>query len=206
MFPTTTNDALSARSGDITDDGERVVISASYPALVRQKVKPFRQYLTDDGEASGSNSFAVNGAVTNAEFYIAAHEEDDRYITSLNFIVGYASTGKPYQFGKSPALTNGVRLHYTTKGGQYDIHDGIKSNQDMFRLSFSQIPTAWEVRHVNANNDYGYFISMDLTRMGLPFGIKLDAGSTQKLIITIRDDVTVVDSFDCIAYGFNRFK
>ena len=190
----------------VSPDGELCSIVAPYPPLTEQKVQPFRQYLTADGLASGSNDMGVDGSVTNAEFWIPSHGINDRYITSLNFIVGYGTAGKPYLWADVAALTNGSRLYYINRHGEHDIHEGIKSNQDMFRLSFSAIPTAWEVRHVNANNDFGYFISMDITRMGLPFGIKLDRGSTQRLVMSIRDNAADADSFNCIAYGFERFK
>ena len=194
-------------TADVTQDRELLVINAAYPPFAEQKVQPFRQYLTADGTATGSNNMSVDGSGTNVEFFIPAAQENDRYITSLNFIVGYASTGQPHEWADGTALTNGTRLYYSNRAGEHDIHDGIKSNQDLFRLSFSPIPTGWEVRHVNAANDYGYFISTDLSRMGLPFGIKLDAGSNQKLVLLVRDNVgTAAASFNCIAYGFERFE
>jgi hypothetical protein len=195
------------RAAAVNEDQELCTISASHPPFAPQKVRPLRQYLTTDGTSTGSNDMGIDGSATNVDFWIPAHESNDRYITSLNFIVGYGVSGQPNQWADGTALTNGSRLFYTSAAGENDIHDGIKSNQDMFRLSFSPIPTAWEVRHVNANNDYGYFISMDLTRMGLPYGVKLDQGTTQKLIMRIRDNAgTDADTFDVIAYGFDRFK
>ena len=194
-------------SATVTRDQELCVITAPYPPLVDQKVQPFRQYLTDDGLPDGSNDMGVDGSVTNVDYYIPAKASEDRYITSLNFIVGYGTSGQPNEWADGLALTNGSKIFYTSQRGEVEIHEGVKSNQDMFRLSFSPIPTGWEVRHVNATNDFGYFISMDLTKMGLPFGIKLDKGSSQKLIIRIRDNAgTDADSFNCIAYGFDRFE
>jgi hypothetical protein len=195
------------KSAGVTDDQEVCVIPTSYPPLTRQKVQPFRQYLTDDGTAAGSNDMAVDGSSTNVDFYVPASPTDDRYITSLNFLVAYGASGKPYLWADGAELTNGTRLFYDHHHSEIDIHDGIKTNQDLFRLSFSPIPVGWEIRHVNDLNDYGYFISMDLTRMGLPFGIKLDAGSNQKLTCTVRDNAgTDADTFNVICYGFDRFK
>ena len=190
----------------VTDDQEVCTIAAPYPPLVIQKVQPFRQYLTDDGLAAGTNDMGVDGSSTNVDYYIPAKAEEDRYITTLSFIIGYGGTSKPYLWADVAALTNGCRLFYVSQRGEVDIHDGIKTNQDFFRLSFGLIPTAWEVRHVNALNDYGYFITMDLTKLGLPFGVKLDRGSSQRLSMRIRDDATDADSLNCIAYGFDRFK
>lgn len=178
-----------------------------YPPLIQQKVKPFRQYITDDGTTSGSNDMGIDGSTTNQEFYIEADQFNDRYITSLNFIIGYGNSAQPYQFADGAALTNGIRIYYSTVTGDVDIHDGVKTNQDFFRLSFDMIPANWEVRGVNANNDYGYFINSNLQNMGLGTGIKLDRGTKQRLRVVIRDNVGAnADSLNCIAYGFERFE
>lgn len=191
----------------VTQDQELSVISAPYPPLSIQKVQPFRQYLTVDGLENGTNDMSVDGSITPVDYFIPAKPTEDRYITTLNFIIGYGTSGQPNEWADGTALTNGTRLFYTSQRGEVNVHEGIKSNQDFFRLSFSPVPTAWEVRHVNATNDFGYFITMDLTKLGLPFGIKLDRESNQKLILRIRDNVSLdADSFDCIAYGFDRFE
>lgn len=191
----------------VTKDQELCVIGAPYPPLVQQKVEPFRQYLTDDGLANGTNNMAVDGSVTNIDYYIKSKPTEDRYITTLNFIVAYGSSGAPYLWANGAALINGMRLFYESQRGEVDIHNAIKSNQDLFRLGFAPIPAGWEVRHVNANNDYGYFITFDMTKLGLPFGIKLDRGSNQRLVMTVRDNAgTSAIAFDCIAYGFDRFE
>ena len=40
-----------------------------------------------------------------------------------------------------------------------------------------------------------------------PYGVKLDKGSSQKLAFTIKDNVgTAADTFNAIAYGFDRFE
>lgn len=196
----------TGREAVISTDGELRVIAPSYPPLTEQKVRPFRQYLTDDGLANGSNDMGVDGSVNNVDFYIKSDPDDDRYITSISVIVAYASSGKPYLWADAAALTNGTRLFYESLQGEQDIHDGIKSNQDVFRLLCGSITSLWEVRHVNALNDYGYFISMDLTKMGMPFGIKLDRGSAQRLVFTVRDNATAAISFNAIGYGFDRFE
>uniref|UniRef100_A0A6M3LX56 Uncharacterized protein n=1 Tax=viral metagenome TaxID=1070528 RepID=A0A6M3LX56_9ZZZZ len=47
---------------------------------------------------------------------------------------------------------------------------------------------------------------LDLTKMLPPYGIKLDQSSSQILSLTVRDNCTGVDQFDCIANGFDRLK
>ena len=45
------------------------------------------------------------------------------------------------------------------------------------------------------------------TRMGLPHGIKLDSGTTQRLVLCVRDNAgTDADTFNIIGYGFDRFE
>jgi len=198
-----TQGGLEAR---ITQDGELRVSNAPYPPFGAQQARPFRQYLTLDGTAGGSNDMGVDGSVTNVEFYVPASTTDDRYITNIAMLVGYGGTSQPYLFADAVALANGCRMHFVSLRGEVDIHDGIKTNQDMFRLSHEAVRSDWEVRGVNANNDYGYFITIDLESVMPVFGVKLDAGTTQRLIMTIRDDCTNADSFNAIAYGFDRFE
>ena len=190
----------------VTPEGALRVSTSPYPPFGAQQARPFRQYLTVDGTAGGSNDMGVDGSVTNVDFYVPASDTADRYITNLAVLVGYGGTAQPYLFADAVALANGCRLHFVSLKGEVDIHDGIKTNQDMFRLSHEAVRSDWEVRGVNANNDYGYFITIDLESVMPVFGVKLDAGTTQRLIMTIRDDCTNAESFNVIAYGFDRFE
>jgi hypothetical protein len=147
-------DPKSKSKSRVTDDGELSVISASYPPLEPQKVETFRQYITDDGLSTGTISMSVDGSTANVDYFIKSDPTSDRYISTISFILGYGTSGQPNQWGDGTALTNGVRIFYRSERGEIDIHDGIKTNQDFFRLSFYPIPTAWEVRHVNATNDW----------------------------------------------------
>lgn len=191
----------------VTADGELLTSVSTYPALRQQKIYPFRQYFTDDGTSTGSSDLNVDGSVTPAEFYIPADPVDDRYITAVSFILGYGSSGQPNLWGDNVALTNGVEFLYTSLKGEIQIHDGMKQTENMWRMNFDYIGTSWEIRHLGASNDYGTLVPVDLTRIIPPYGIKLDAGTTQRLILRVRDvmPVDVTDTFNCISYGFNRF-
>jgi len=196
----------SKSKSEITKDGEDTVIPSPWPPLKSQKTRPFRHRFTLDGTPTGTHNMGVDGSVTNQDFYIPASSDYDRYITTIAFIVGYAATGKPYLFADGAALTNGCRLFYTSLRGEVDIHEAIKNNQDLFTLSFNIIPTSWELRHAYANNDYGYIMSIDLTKMGLPYGIKLDRGTSQKMVMRIRDVATSAVNFYFTGLGFERFE
>lgn len=183
------------------------IIAHPEPPLLVQKTKLFRQFLTDDGLVSGSNDMTVDGSSTNVDFWIPADMSDDRYVTQVSIIVAYGTSGSPFQWADGNALGNGSRLFYDSPSGEIDIHDAIQSNQDFFRLNGDIIPTAWEVRSVGANQDYGYFIKIDLIGIMPPFGIKLDKGTTEKLVLRVRDNTgTDADAFNIIAMGFDRFE
>lgn len=191
----------------LIEDQHLLVMQSSYPSFQQQKIRPFRQYFTTDGTPSGSFDMGVDGSVTNVDYYIPADGFNDRYITNISIIVGYGAAGSPYQWADGTALTNGIRLFYTYALGDIDVHDGFKSNQDLFRLSHTQVESSYELRGVNSANDYGYFITVDLENFMPPYGVKLDAGTSQKLAFTIRDNVGLTaDTFNAIAYGFDRFK
>ena len=193
-------------SAKVTDDNEILVVQSPYPPFSPQKIRPFRQYMTLNGLFNGSNDMSVDGSVTNVEFYIPAVEGYDRYITSINILVGYGTSAQPYQFADGAALTNGCKIQYSSLRGNVDIHEGIKSNQDMFRLTDDPITSLWELRGINALNDYGYLVALDLTVISSEYGIKLDEGTSQKISMIIKDDCRAADSFNIITYGFERFK
>lgn len=190
-------------------DDALVVTHYTCPPLMPQKCKVFSQYLTDDGLSSGDEDMGIDGSVTEVEYFISANSNDDRYINKLIFLVGYGASAGLWKFADSVgALANGVKLSYRdTYGGEVEI--GIlKSNGDFLRQSLGSgiIPTAWELRHLGANNDYGFLCAIDISQLIPPYGIKLDRGTNQKLVITIRDDCTDADDFNCRAYGFDRFE
>lgn len=182
-------------------------IQAPFPPLEPTKIRPFRQFFTVDGTPDGTSDMSVDGSVTEQTFCIPADGDVDRYITNVSIIVGYGTAGFPYEWADGTALTNGIILRYDYAQGSIDIHDSIKNNQDFFRLSHEPVRSDWELRGIGAANDYGYFLTIDLENFMPPFGVKLDKGSAQSLNFVIRDNVsTSADTFNAIAYGFDRFE
>jgi len=207
MIDVSVKDPLSLVSAKVTAEGEQLVVASPYPARLDRSARPFRQYLTDNGTSTGSNDMSVDGSSTEVDFFISAHQSDDRYITSLSIAMGYGTTGGPFEWADSTSvLTNGCRLFYSTKNGEFDLHDAIKSNEDMFRLSNVAKVTDWEIRHIGASNDYGYYVNVDFRLYGLPYGIHLEPGTEQRLTLRIRDNAgSAADFMNFIAYGFDRF-
>ena len=143
------------------------------------------------------------------DFFVAADEDADRYITSVNFYAGYGTTGELFEwFDRGGVLPNGCQFYYETQGDPVYIHDAITINADILRLCVTDIMRPdWESRNFAATNDYGFICAVNLLQMMPPYGVKLDRGTTQRLVFAIRDDITAeTDVFNCIGYGFDRFE
>lgn len=188
-------------------NGQELLVSVhTSPPLLPQKSRIFRAYLQT---AAGSSDMDVDGSTTTVLFYVAAVQDADRYITTLNFYVGYGTAGELFEWADAAAaLANGFRLYYDHNIDEIDIHDAITTNADLLRLCVKDLlPTAWEIRHLAANNDYGYICTIDLANMVPPYGVKLDMGSSQRLVWAVRDNITVAtDVMNAIAYGFDRLE
>ena len=189
----------------VDEAGAVYVNPIPFPPILKQPTQPFAQYFTDDGTSTGSNDMGVDGSVTAQDFYVQADSQNDLYIKEISVLVGYGTSGQPYQFADSTALTNGVRIFYENTSGEKNIVEAIKDNSDFLRLSTDDIVlNNWEVRGVGALNDYGYIINIDITKFSPDIGVKLDAGTTQRLIVRIQDDATNADIFNMSTRGFER--
>lgn len=197
-------------SGDTCEvvENSLLVSTLPYPPLTQQKVVPFRQYLTVNGLSTGSNDMRVVGTLSAPVlFYIKADADNDRYITTLSFLIADAGATVS-QFGSIAALANGCQAYYGTIAGEVILHEALKSNFDFLRLSLFKPSFGSGADSFRAQNVVGlseaYVPVVDLITLIPPFGIKLDAGSSQKLVVAIRDTTTAVDAFNCVAYGFDR--
>lgn len=173
-----------------------------------QRMRIFRQFLTDDGTSTGSSDMKVNGSSTNVDFWVPASPTNDRYITSLSFVIADAGAVLN-EFGNINALSNGCVLEYTDEMGVVTIHGSLTTNFKFVRLcsgnpAFGTGNASFRATNVSGASE-AFFPTLDLIRtFGFQWGILLKAGSKQKLTLRVRDNVSGVDQFDCIAYGFER--
>lgn len=194
------------RQARVLSEQELLVSVHTSPPLLPQKSQIFREYMET---VAGSSDMDVDGSTTTVLFYIAAALDADRYVTSLNFYVGYGTAGELFEWADAgSALGTGFRLYYEHDTDQIDIHDAIVTNSDLLRLCVKDLlPVTWEIRHLAANNDYGYICTINLAHMIPPYGVKLDKGSSQRLVWEVRDNITVAtDVMNAIAYGFDRVE
>lgn len=176
----------------------------------RQRMRIFRQFLTDDGTSSGDNDMRVDGSTTPVEFWIGADQEDDIYLKRLSFVVADASASLN-NFGNLTPLVNGCELEYEDEKGVSTIHEALQTNWDFIRLcsgnpAFGQTTNAFRASNVSGNAE-GYIPVLDLVdTFGFRWGVKLAAGSEQRMLLRVNDLISsiLMDEFNVIAYGFTR--
>lgn len=192
----------------VTPSGEVLCSISVQPPLQKQFVQPFRQYLTDDGTSTGSSDMRVNGSSTSVDFYIEASSDCDRYITFLSFVIADAGATLN-DFGNIGALSNGGDLFYDSERGTVTIADLLTTNWLYVRMalgnpSFGDGAGAFRASNVSGTSE-GYIPILNVTSILPPYGIKLERGTKQRITHRVNDNVTAVDEFTCLAYGFDRF-
>lgn len=191
----------------ILEDGSIPITQNTYPVLsTRDETSIFRAYLKT---AAGSSDMKVDGSTNNVVFSIVADVDDDIYITSLSFVIADAGATLN-KFGNITALTNGCEFFYESTEGSIVIHDALKTNFDFVRLcngnpAFGDGTSAFRAGNVSGTSE-AYLPTFDTRVFGFPFGIRLRAGTEQKIVLKIKDDCQGVDQFDAVAYGFKRLK
>jgi len=190
------------------ENGKQIIMSAGYPPLLSQKCIVYGQKFTIDGLTSGSDDMGINGSSTPVEFYIKADTDNDIYITNISVICGYGTIADLFEFAdKGSALTNGVLIAYNHPTEGSITIANPKVNYDFLRMTLMEIvPTAWEMRSLVANNDYGFIVNIPLLKIMPPLGVKLDKGTIQRLSVTIRDDCSTADLFNMRCFGFKRIE
>lgn len=185
-----------------------VVVHPHPPIGETLSAQPFRQYFTNDGYTSGSNDMRANGATTSQDFYIGASEDYDIYIKSISLVIGDGGAPALNKFGNLAELTNGIRWSlFSNDLGDYELHDGIKTNLEFIRLGVDTgaIGTGTDAYLADVSGggtEKSYLPTIDLNEsFGLTFGLRIRKGTNDKLIFSVRDDLTALTTFNAIGYG-----
>lgn len=199
----------SANLAKINGEGElSVVVHPHPPKEEDQNAFPFRQYFTDDGTTAGSNDMRVNGSTTTVDFYITAVPDYDIYIKYISVEISDNGSPNLNGFGALGALSNGVKwTWFTQEEGDYELHEGIKTNKEFIRIGTDTAAIGTGTDAFLADVSGGgtaksYFPSIDISESyGLPWGLRLRKGTTDKIIFTVQDNLTSLVTFNAVAYG-----
>jgi len=167
---------------------------------------PIQEFFVD---STGSTDMKVNASAGFVDFTIKADSTVDKFIDSLSIRIADVNATAD-KFGNITSLTNGCQLIYSDlDNGEIIIGNALKTNFDFLRLcqgkpSFGNSNDALRIANASGNSE-GYIPVLDFSEMfGLPWGVRLRAGSKEQLIIRIQDNTTGVDAFDAVAFGFKK--
>ena len=201
----------------VDDAGALCVTERGIPSVLAPGDDPvvlFRQDFTDDGTSTGSADFLVDGtAAGNQDFWIPAHATRDIFIRSVSWIIADGGSSLSEFAGTGAVLGNGIRFFWTRDTEEIDIHPAIIKNLDLVRMG-------GEPAFGDGNNAFlagglsdigtpvsGYMPVIDMEKLfGMRWGLRLRAGTNQKIIVRIQDDLSGagIDEVGAIAYGLCR--
>jgi hypothetical protein len=193
----------------INGEGEIAVVVHQHPPIDEARVAlPFRQRFTDSGVVDGSDDMAVDGSFDEVPFYIEALPDFDVYICSISAIIGDGGSPALNKFGSLNALTNGVCWEWSSLAqGTIVLHEGIKTNLEFVRTGFATpaIGSGTEAFLADVSgggSEKSYIPQIDLKQQfGLPWGLRLRRGTTERLSFIVRDDLQGLTTMNIIAYG-----
>lgn len=169
---------------------------------------PFRQYFTDDGTSTGTTDMSVGVPADPVDYWINASDEYDIYINTISVQISDDGSPNLNKFGNITALTTGIEwIYFTRQEGEYTLHDGIKTNLDFIRLGAKTAGIGTGVDAFLADVSGGgteksYLPNIDISEtFGMPWGIRLTKGSTDKLIWRLNDALNALSELNAIAYG-----
>ena len=207
MIPVRINDATGGGGGLRISEGgaAHVIVHPHPPESDIVQVLPYRSYFLN---ASASNNMAVNGSVTEVAFKITASNKFDVFIKSISVDIGDGGTPNLNGFGALSALSNGVELvYFTLNQGEFVMHDGIKTNKEFVRLgqATGAIGTGADAYLADVSGgatEKSYLPQLDITAtFGIDAGLLIRRGSSDAIILRVRDNLSALTTFNAIAYG-----
>ena len=163
---------------------------------------PFQGFFSDD---AGVTDMRVDGSVDPVFFEIRPDADRDRYIKTVQITIVDAQATLN-RFGFITALVNGTLFEWDRLGETVELAV-MRTNYDHVRLAggqpaFGTGTAAFQASNVISTSE-AYLPMLDFQLIfGLPWGIRLAAGSDEVLRFTVRDDTTGVDGYDALARGF----
>lgn len=196
----------------ISADGFLYVQPNTDPPVVQDTfMTVYREFMKNSAGSSDMTTSTLG-----SEYVINAEEDVDIFITTLSFLIaapgitlrGWGGTGGTG--GATTPLTNGLTLFYQDVNGIINIGTQLRTNYDVVRLCLGQPATggaadAFIVNSVSGGNA-GIIPYLSFGNFGYQFGVKLRAGSTDKMVLRFNDTMVGenLGTMNVIAYGFRR--
>ena len=191
----------------VSNEGFLFTQEAPFPPSGEEtKITVYREFLTLNNDGT-TTDMRVDGSTTSQYFWVNAEPNFDIYITTLSFLISDAGAELD-EFGNLAALTNGCRLFYEDNNGEINIGTDLVSNFEFIRLcqgnpAFGNAADAFRARNIVGGSE-GYIPVFDFRNFGFRWGLKLKAGTNNRLVMEINDNVSSIDGFNATAYGFRR--
>jgi hypothetical protein len=191
----------------VSNEGFLFTQEAPFPPSGEEtKITVYREFLTLNNDGT-TNDMRVDGSTTSQYFWVNSEPNFDIYITTLSFLISDAGAELD-EFGNLAALTNGCRLFYEDNNGEINIGTDLVSNFEFIRLcqgnpAFGNAADAFRARNIVGGSE-GYIPVFDFRNFGFRWGLKLKAGTNNRLVMEINDNVSSIDGFNATAYGFRR--
>jgi len=191
----------------VSPEGFLFTQEAPYPPSSEEtKITVYREFLTLNNDGT-TTDMRVDGSTASQIFYINAEPDFDIYITTVSFLIADAGASLN-EFGGITALANGCRFYYEDNNGEINIGTSLTSNFEFVRLcqgnpSFGGGNSAFLANNVVGPSE-AFIPVFDFRNFGFKWGLKLAASSQNRLVLEINDDVTSIDGFNAVAYGFRR--
>ena len=204
---------ITGDASRIGTEGELPVVVQPHPPFEEEAIYlPFRQYFTDNGEASGSIDMRVAATAADPiDFFVTAKTDTDIFIKTIAIVISDAQATLS-KFGNITALTNGVEFFFESQSlGTVVINESLKTNFDFIQQAAGQPAFGAGIDSFRAQNVVGnseaYLPVIDLAALfGTPYGIKLSKSTLDRLVFRVKDDTSAVDRFDIVAFGGNLRK
>ena len=205
----------------VNDDGRLYEIDTVYPPITNDRqIILYVDDLTLNNDGV-TTDMKVDGSVTTQEFSVNADKDFDIFINSVSFFIAAENvvTDLGEFAGIVTPLTNGCQLIYENSDeGDIIIGDNLQTNYDLLRMCNMNPQfgldsnAAFKIIQAFSNQDDGYLFILKFADYGYEQeysgGIRLKAGSTDRLVFKIRDNLNLtpsdISSFDGRVYGFKR--
>jgi len=205
----------------VNEDGRLFEVDTTYPPITNDRqIILYVDDLTLNGDGV-TTDMKVDGSVTTQEFFVSAEPDSDIFINSVSFFIAaeLVVTDLGEFAGIVTPLTNGCQLIYESgEVGDIIIGDNLQTNYDLLRMCNMNPQfgldsnAAFKIIQAFSNQDDGYLFILKFADYGYEQeysgGIRLKAGTTDRLVFKIRDNLNLtpsdISSFDGRVYGFKR--